>query len=244
MTTWLIPCSTPPRSTYRLVCLPHAGGSASYYPWVREALTDGGELYCVQYPGRQERRHEPPVEKFPEMVDAVVEALDAGPDLPLVLFGHSLGSLLAFEAARALPDRVTALIVSGRRAPSVRPPRGFESATDDASMLAKMRDLGGIDPALLADPDVVQMVLPPMTADFRLAGTYEPEPGARVGMPMTVLNGDADPLVTPAEAQVWREHAAGPVEVHQLSGGHFFFHTDRARVLELIRSALPANRGA
>lgn len=237
--SWLIPYVSRPGSAYRLLCLPHAGGSASYYPWLRDALTPGGELFCVQYPGRQERRHEPAVEKFPAMVEAVVEVLAEGPEIPVVLYGHSMGSLIAFEVARALPDRVAALIVSGRRAPSVRPPGDHEPPPDNASMLAMMRDLGGIDRALLDDPDVVEMALPSMVADFRLAATYVPEPGATVAMAMTVLNGDADPLVTAPESQAWRTHAAGPCTVHQVTGGHFFFHDDRAAVVDLIRSAMP-----
>ena len=58
-----------------MVCLPHAGGSASYFPWLRRALSADGELVCVQYPGRQERRREPAIEDVPTMVASIAVAL-------------------------------------------------------------------------------------------------------------------------------------------------------------------------
>ncbi|QID34567.1 thioesterase [Streptomyces albus] len=242
-TPWLVPYATRTAPAYRMVCFPHAGGSASYYPWLREAVPDEGELYCLQYPGRQERRSEPPIEEFPRMVAAITHILTStfGAELPLVLYGHSLGSALAFETARELEQRrrtVLGLIVSGRRAPCVRPRHPVADARDDESVLAAMRRLGGVEPAVLDDPDVRELILPALRADFRLADTYVPEPGASVRAPLTVLNGNADPQVSAAEAAAWHRHTTGGCAIHTVEGGHFFFHTDCAAVLAHFTATL------
>ena len=43
----------------RLVCFPHAGGSASYFNPVSARFSPGVDVVALQYPGRQDRRNEP-----------------------------------------------------------------------------------------------------------------------------------------------------------------------------------------
>ncbi|OEV12437.1 thioesterase II family protein [Streptomyces nanshensis] len=241
---WLTVLGAVEAPALRLVCLPHAGGSAAYFTWLRAALPADAELVCVQYPGRQERRHEPAVERADLMVEEIAAALEKRPDVPTVVFGHSLGSLLAFELVRKLEERgrpPLALVASGRRAPSVRPPAG-EPQWNTERIIEEMRVLGGIDPALLDDPDIQELFLPALRADYRLAQSYRPEPGARVRCPLEVLTGRRDPRVTREDAAAWRDHTAGPFALHVLEGGHFFFDTDRATVLEVMRSVLDVRR--
>ncbi|RNG34161.1 thioesterase II family protein [Streptomyces botrytidirepellens] len=241
---WLVSYGERAEAAFRVVCCPHAGGSASYYPWLRAAVPPDAELLCLQYPGRQERRREPAITRFQEMTAAVGEVLRAGPDLPLVLFGHSMGSLIAFESARMLErdgHTVLGLVVSGRRAPSVRPPAGARKV-DFAEAIAETRGLGGTDPALLRDPDFLELMLPVLRADYELAESYQAEPGAAVSCPLTVLTGDTDPQVNRAEAEAWRDHTTGAFALHEVAGGHFFFNDDRSTVLGHIRDALAALR--
>lgn len=238
---WLVRYGTGADPAYRVVCFPHAGGSASYYPWLRAAVPPEGELVCLQYPGRQERRREAAIEQFPAMVGAIAAVVGGEPEVPLVFYGHSLGSLIAFETALALQKAgrpVHGLIVSGRRAPSVRPPNGMEMAEDDKNLVAAMRELGGIDPALLRDPEVLELILPALRADFRLANSYVPEPAATLLCPVTVLNGHTDPQASAADAGAWRGHTTGGFVFHQVEGGHFFTGDDRWAVIGLIRNTL------
>ena len=67
----------------RLVCFPHAGGSASYYFPVSAALSGAQiDVVAIQYPGRQDRRTEPLVDDPPDeaghsTADALSEAAEA-----------------------------------------------------------------------------------------------------------------------------------------------------------------------
>lgn len=103
----------------RLVCLPHAGGSASSYFSMSAALTPSVETLSVQYPGRYDRRKEPCIESIPELAEAIFTALFEWADRPLALFGHSMGAVLAFEVARRLEQRMgkppVRLFPAGRR---------------------------------------------------------------------------------------------------------------------------------
>ncbi|MGW5053052.1 thioesterase II family protein [Actinokineospora sp. NPDC004072] len=222
---WIRRFHRSPRARARLLALPHAGGSASYYfPFSRDLAPDV-EVLAAQYPGRQDRREEPFVETVADLADLLVDAVEPWADVPLALFGHSLGASVAFEVAVRLRECGAAplcLIASGRRAPTaVRDERVHER--DDAGLLAEIRSLDGTEGPLLSDPEMVALVLPAIRSDYRAAETYRFTPGTRpLDCPIHVLIGDRDPKVTRAEADRWAEHTTAACTVEEFPGGHFY----------------------
>jgi pyochelin biosynthetic protein PchC len=59
----------------RLVCFPHAGGTAAYFRSWREHLPRDVELFSVQYPGRLDRIGEPCVDDMDLMAASVTSAV-------------------------------------------------------------------------------------------------------------------------------------------------------------------------
>ena len=96
-----------PRSqaTARLYCFPHAGGSASAYRTWTSHLPEH-ETFALQLPGREDRIDEELSEDLPALADELASSVMAdSSESPFLFFGHSGGSLLAFETARALRRR-------------------------------------------------------------------------------------------------------------------------------------------
>ncbi|MEK8174194.1 thioesterase domain-containing protein [Streptomyces sp. M19] len=57
----------------------------------------------MQYPGRQDRWREPPIEDLHLMADRIADALDASAvGRRRAFFGHSMGAVLAYEVALRL----------------------------------------------------------------------------------------------------------------------------------------------
>ncbi|BCY13262.1 thioesterase II family protein [Actinoplanes sp. L3-i22] len=230
----------------RLLCLPYAGGSASYYFPVSRALSPRVEVLAVQYPGRQDRRGEPGIGTLQDLARDVYDQIRYHEDdRPLALFGHSMGASVAFEVARLLEaDGATPahLFVSGRRAPSqFRDERVH--LQNDAGLIAEMRRLDGTGGGLLDDPDVLRMVLGVIRNDYRAAETYRWTPGPGLHCPITALTGGGDPKVTLAEAAAWRDHTNAAFDLRVFDGGHFYLNSHQAEVLDTIRTALtPAPR--
>lgn len=196
----------------------------------------------VQYPGRQDRRHEPLIEDIGQLADEVCEALIPWETQPLALFGHSMGSVVAFEVARRferdnrrLP---LALFASGRPAPSChRDQSSYED--DDDGIIANLRWLGGTDPTLLDDDEMTRLILPVIRGDYRAIATYRaPTTEAKLNVPIVAMTGDHDPSVTFEEASAWREHAARSFEIKVLAGGHFFIHEHIVEIADHVRSVL------
>ncbi|MEU5214250.1 alpha/beta fold hydrolase [Streptomyces sp. NPDC020742] len=227
-----------PEADRRLVCFPHAGGSASFYHPVSAALSPGVDVLAVQYPGRQDRRHEPALDDIGRLADRLAEALEDWTDRPLTFFGHSMGSLVAFEVARRLergPHGPERLFASGRRAPSVHRDEQVHRRDDDG-IIAELRALSGTDARVLQDEELLRMVLPALRSDYKAVETYRGEPGAAVRCPVTVLVGDDDPKTTLAEARAWDGHTTGGFDLRTFSGGHFYLADRPAEVLDVLRA--------
>ncbi|MFF6808264.1 alpha/beta fold hydrolase [Streptomyces sp. NPDC012616] len=227
----------------RLVCFPHAGGSASFYLPVAAALSPGVDVAAIQYPGRQDRRHEPGPASIAALADEVCAALaEWDDDRPMTFFGHSMGALVAFEVARRM-ERAGAgpvrLFASGRRAPS-RVRNESVHMRDDDGVIAELRALAGTDAQVLQDEELLRMVLPAIRSDYRAVETYRCEPGAAVRCPVTVLTGDADPRTSLEEARAWGEHTGAAPDVRVFSGGHFFLSERPAEVLAVLNEHFTA----
>ncbi|MER5995413.1 thioesterase II family protein [Streptomyces viridosporus] len=236
----------PPSSStrMRLLCLPYAGGSASFYHSWANAFGDDVEVLATRYPGRQERIAEPCLESMEELADAVTTAVLPLLDKPLAVFGHSMGASLAYEVVVRLERRhgfcPSLLLVSGQQPPHRQRPRtahldGVES------VLAEVRKLGGTDAALLEDPDLRELVLPALLADFSVVGRYAekgPRPAMPVRCPVVGYVGDRDPNVTVEEVAAWSGIAPKGFEFKVLQGDHFYLTPRRDELVADLASRL------
>ncbi|MFD7130811.1 thioesterase II family protein [Streptomyces sp. NPDC059894] len=238
---WIRRFQPAPDGAPRLVCLPHAGGSSSFYFPVARSLSPAVEVLAVQYPGRQDRRTEANIDNISELVDRIFAALTPISDRPFALFGHSMGATLAYELALRLQETgrpgPSHLFASGRRAPSRHRPENVHRRSDD-EVVAEMKLLSGPDAPFLSDPDVLAMSMPAIRADYRAVETYRDVPGRMLHCPVTVLTGDRDPRVSQEEAEAWREHTDGAFALHRFPGGHFFLVEQAPAVLRVVSRSL------
>ncbi|MCQ9184322.1 alpha/beta fold hydrolase [Streptomyces sp. IBSBF 2953] len=231
----------PEDTDVSLVCLPHAGGSASYFRPLTGALASVAEVLPVQYPGRQDRRAEPPITSIPLLADEILAVLESLPRRRLVLFGHSMGACLAFEVARRIEQRssleLLGLVASGRTAPPKLRDSGVRSMDEDG-VVAEIRRLNGTDDRLLLDDDVIRMIMPAIRGDYEAVESYRYEPGPRLRCPISVLVGDDDPQVTLAEAEEWRDHTESDFTLRSFPGGHFYLAEQSAQVTRALTEDL------
>lgn len=243
------------RPRVRLLCLPYAGGGATiYHHWPDghhwpaghhwpEGLPADVEVRAVQLPGRQDLWNEPPHQSVSSLVQGLVQALAALPTAPLVIYGHSFGTLLGFELSLALAAAGTpprALIAAARGAPN-RPARLPAIHTlPDPAFKEELAARYGMSRVLLADAELMALVMPSLRADFTALETYRYAPDQKLAVPLHVLHGQKDKLVHPEDIAAWRELTTGPSTLHELDAGHFFVDTHRAwvlaRVAEVLRS--------
>jgi pyochelin biosynthesis protein PchC len=229
----------------RLVCFPHAGGAASMFrDWPRW-LPDDIEVIGVCYPGRQDRVLEPCIDEMGALTTAVADVLQCYAGGRLALFGHSMGASVAYEVALRLQQRTGSpsawLFVSGQRPPHRVAPKNVHLSGDDA-IVAEVRRLGDPDAdTVLDDPDLRDLVLPAIRADFRLIGTYFPRPASPLATPVTAYVGDSDEEVPVESLREWAATTAtGRFDHRVYPGGHFYLLADPEALVRDLAGHLTA----
>lgn len=226
----------------RLICLAHAGGAASFYRSWTAALPPSIELVAVQYPGREERIAETPLDSLAELVEHIAGSLERLPHLlqqPYILFGHSMGAVVAHELCLALRRRARPLpchlVVSACEGPSRRR-HGLLHAETDEGLKREMFKLGGTNAALAGMTELLDLVLPVMRGDYRAIETHVPLPGrVPIDAPITAFTGTGDTELRPGDADAWAGETTSTFEQRAFPGGHFYLIEQRDAVLAALR---------
>jgi surfactin synthase thioesterase subunit len=231
-----------PRARTRLICFPHAGaGAGAYGEWAR-LLPAEVELAAVQLPGRQNRIAEDPVTEVGPLVKVLTQALRPFLDGDFAFFGHSGGAALAYEVAKALREksgpRPSRLFLSAQPAPGTVGRVPVMHTLSDEELGAEVVRLGGIEPEIAEDEEVMEGLLPTLRADFTLWERHRVEPGEPLDTPITVLSGDADPRAPKDTLYGWAAHTTGAFHTRFYPGGHFYFLHDPTELVAHLSQVL------
>ncbi|MGH9280037.1 MAG: non-ribosomal peptide synthetase [Acidimicrobiales bacterium] len=226
----------------RLFCFPPAGGSASYFDTWLDEIPEWIVVSPVQLPGRGDRANEALLARVEQLVDLLADELLPRLDQPFVLFGHSMGALIAYEVARTLrawgAPEPRAVYVSGFRAPHL-PGRGspIYSLPDDV-FIEELAHLVNGSKNLLDDTELRQLFLPLLRADVELCESYQHVPDEPLSCALRVFGGRNDGSVGREELAGWRRHTRGPFRLEMFPGDHSFPVTARGGVLRALRDDL------
>jgi medium-chain acyl-[acyl-carrier-protein] hydrolase len=215
----------------RMLCFPYAGGGASFYrDWGNDlpALVD---ILPIQLPGHETRIKEPLISELEPLLDAAIDGLSNVLDRPFVLFGHSMGALVAFEFARRLQleKGITPahLIVSGYKAPQYPYQSALRHDLPDDQFITELANLNGTPKEALQSPELMAFMMPTLRADCRVCDLYEYHDTAPLPCPITAYGGSEDPETTRESLQAWDIHTRSDFQSQIFSGGHFFPQTNR-----------------
>lgn len=232
----------------RLFCFSHAGVGASAYRLWPAAFPPEIEVVAIQLPGREGRLRDVPYSSIREMVAAIETALRAQLDLPYAFFGHSLGSVVAYELARSIERRgergPAHLFVSGRRPPRIPDPLPPMHALPRAEFIDEVqRRYGGIPAAILEQGDVMELLLPCLRSDIAALETHEFAPGPPLSCPISAFGGTEDDRTPRAHLDAWRDETSAEFRVLEFSGDHFYLTARREQLIaEIVRASAPVFR--
>jgi pyochelin biosynthetic protein PchC len=206
-------------------------------------LTADVGVYGAQYPGRQDRFAEPAADGIEAMAAQIATAAASFVGEPLVLFGHSMGAYVAYEATVELERRhgpvVDLLVVSAVPAPHHKPP-GEVHKLPDAEFAAEVaRENETFARNLAQTPELVEVLLPMIRDDYRLFELYQPNRPPAVLAALMATGGDDDPGVDRAGLETWKELAAGGFDVLTFPGAHFYLVQNEAALVGAVAARMP-----
>jgi medium-chain acyl-[acyl-carrier-protein] hydrolase len=202
-------------------------------------MLPGIDVWPLQPPGREARIREAPFRRLEPLVDALMEAM--GPHLgrPYAFFGHSMGALVAHEAAQRL-GRLGApppcrLFVSGARAPD-RMTGGRLHMLPDAEFAAALGELNGTPQEVLEHQELMDLLMPTLRADFEVCETYEHRERELLACPITAFGGSQDCEVSSEDLRAWARMTRASFESFVLPGDHFFLGPSSDEILRIVEA--------
>jgi surfactin synthase thioesterase subunit len=243
---WLTKAPSAEPGAFQLVAFPHAGGDASSFYGLRDALLPSIHLRIVQLPGRGVRSSESHFEDFDSLLDALDEGIAEIRKRPFGLFGHSLGALIAYELARRWQKdggrRARHLVVSSRTSPTYPIQVLSRDQWNDETLQNDLLGYGGTPAELLKDQDMARRIFMTFRADLSVLASYRFQSGPRLNCPILSLAGRDDPATKPEEVAGWADLTSTSFRAVSYGGGHFFLNENLGPIKQTLVHELNLGR--
>ncbi|MEL6166715.1 MAG: thioesterase domain-containing protein, partial [Cyanobacteria bacterium J06628_3] len=199
----------------------------------------------IQLPGRERRLSEPAFTRIEPLIEELKSAILPHLNQPFAFFGYSMGSLIAFELTRSLrrdyqlyPQHLFVCAYRSPQLPKTKPPI---HDLPDAEFIEELRSLNGTPAEILANDELMALLIPTLRADFAVIETYNYYDETPLDCPITALGGLEDTEATREELAAWSSQTNHNFTLHMLPGNHFFINSARSQLLQLVY--LECNQG-
>lgn len=205
------------------------------------------EVCLVHPPGRESRFREAPLQSVVALASGLAREMLSLIDRPYVFFGHSLGGVVAFEAARLLRRQghrlPELLIVSASRAPQLSWPYPPVGHLPDLDLLREIHSRYDSIPAqIMESAELRTLVVSPLRADISALEEYLYSAAAPLPFGIRVFGGRTDHMVSERSLEGWREHTSTNFGRKWFDGGHLFLQTARKDVMNAVAAELDTIR--
>lgn len=221
-----------------LFCLPYAGGNVHIYAKWPQRLAPVASVVSVQLPGRGIAYQQAPYTTVADLVDYLLNSTFRSVTGQVILFGHSMGALIAYELAYALSQRhprlVKHLIVSAYRGPHLPQTKKSIHLLNDEEFKGELRRMNGTPREVLENPELMELVLPTVRADFKLCESYIYKSRSPLSCSITAIAGSQDPDYPAPIVSQWSTHTTRKFELITIPGDHFFIHTASEQLLQTL----------
>lgn len=228
----------------KLFCLPYAGSSSmTYYQW-NKFLDKDIDLQPVELAGRGSRIDSPLYDSINGAAqDVCCSIKNQIKNTPYAIFGHSMGSWIAFElyyelkkSGLRMPEHI---FFSGNRAPHLNSRRNkiIHNLPENEFKNAILK-LGATPKVVFEDRALADIFVPLIRADYKITETYLYTAGkSKLECGVSVLCGEDD-MISEDDIEAWRDHVLNEVDIVYFNGGHFFLNQYVGSVTAYINRTL------
>lgn len=225
-----------------IFCIPYAGGAASAYGELKMIAEKRNlRLVSLELAGHASRLTEVSYKDFAEAVDdcyrMITDYLHRNYAGKYAIFGHSMGSWIAYELAEKLKNDPTVddpagLFLSANTIPQVEIEHKTEQYTDD-EFWNWIYELGGMEEELYEMTEFKNYILPIIRNDYRILENYAGKkvPIRDLSMDFYIMGGRQD-NISQEEFNEWKQVTSGNIEFKWFEGNHFYFKDEPKRVVD------------
>ncbi len=234
---------------FKLFCLPYAGGSSAIFNKWRQHLDRHIEIVPLELSGRGRRIYDPLYNSIDDAVEDLFPVVTPHLDgTPYAIFGHSLGSMISYRLALKLAGsnqpQPAHVFFSGRGAPHVaNPDEEMVHQLPEEEFKKEIIQLGGTPREFFDHPELLDVLLPMLRSDFKMAETYEtPSQIKPFDYDISVFIGKQEE-VTPEQMFGWKDHTSGICTLYYFEGEHFFINEKTETIVTIINRTLLRDGG-
>ncbi|OFC58442.1 thioesterase II family protein [Candidatus Erwinia dacicola] len=233
------------RARLQLFCLPYAGSHDGFYQSWRDYLPSDIDLNLVSLKQKSTllgRQNQVCTRTLQEIAQNLADIMAPDLTMPWMVFGHSMGSVLALELVLTLEQRQIRppllLAVSAHVAPQFHNPAPLYLLNDD-ELCEVLREMGGTTQEMLASPGIRKMILQTIRQDLRILADWQPPTPRELSCPIAAFWGEQDNMVQRHAMQGWRCWTHGEFSFDTFLGGHFYFSQDPQPLIERLLTRIP-----
>ena len=191
------------------------------------------------------RIFEQPFQTMSEIVNAVVIALGKLDTKPFCFYGHSMGARVAYEVSLMLWRFQYRLplhfFASGSSAPCVPYTKDHIHDLPNNDFIVKIGELNGSPEEVLANKEIMDLLLPAMRADFKIIETYCNLAKLNIPIKLSVFAGREDDIEQ-ENIEKWLDLFKTTTGIHWISGDHYFIDKNKTDVLDKLNMLLAEYR--
>ncbi|MGW5955812.1 thioesterase II family protein [Bacillus mycoides] len=231
----------------KLFCFPHAGGSAFSYAKWKNYFNPYIEVVPIELAGRGYRIEESFYQSMEEAVNdvytSIVKQIEHS---PYILYGHSMGSLIAYEVARKIQDSKNVLpeflVLSGRNHPNSKM-KNIRHNLSNEQFKREVIAMGGTPSGVLQSEELMGIFLPILRADFKIVETYIHDNNMQAcDIDFLIFNGENDEFTTYNQVIKWEQYTSKTCTFHSFKGNHFFLNENIEEIANRIIRKLDSKR--
>lgn len=212
-----------------------AGGSIYSYEFLRPHLPEF-QFIPLELPGRGKRIREGFIRDLDQAAtDIYRQIIKTIREGPFLLYGHSLGSVLALKVAGLMEKAKIpplGIIVTGNAGPGVCE-RKKRYLLDSAAFKAELKVIGGMPDEILQSEEMLDFFVPVLKADFEIA-EKETGPVLPIRAPIYAIMGNEEEDTE--QIDNWSNYTLADLEYEVMEGDHFFIYRHPEKLADIIKN--------
>lgn len=211
-----------------LYLLPYAGGSSlSYFRW---EFGESIDVVPLDYKGHGTRFKEKLDSSFEELTKDITSLILNQTDGKNVnIFGHSMGSLVAWDVVNRLNDEGVEcrnLIVSACPPPHLFNYEFYKSLATEDGFLRFIHNENRLRDNQVNSKLFREVIAPVAINDYKLLYKYRRRFGNKLRMQITCLYGDLDSMFDKNTLDGWQEYSTKRIIKKELKGNHYYIEKE------------------
>lgn len=219
-------------------CIPHAGSSSMVYRDWQNYFGEGFKIIPLELAGRGRRFKEKHYESILECAEDLYPKIESViMEQKYVIFGHSMGALIAFELLRTIIKKGKPLpmhvVFSSRKSPDL-PEEERRYLWDDQKLKDEIQK-NSMEISPESDyEDLISIFLPIIRNDLKNVETYEYVPFEKIKVPITIASGKDD-FIKIKELIKWEKFTYDKCTIALFDGGHFYYKRNMNQVCQFFK---------